>query len=133
MDVDNEICLLYALGIKIQIWFSNAYKFIQKFPLHLTQGHRYIKTPQKCSQHWDSFQKCSKGLRLAVQHNLTLYKFVVQNKLQLLVQILICVENGRYYSYNVAYCFNEAPLLKIIANFPLVSKQAKQHILTFTK
>ena len=60
---------VYALGIKIQIWFSNAYKFIQKFPLHLTQGHRYIKTPQKCSQHWDSFQKCSKGLRLALQHN----------------------------------------------------------------
>ena len=47
---------VYALGIKIQILFSNAYKFIQKFPLHLTQGHRYIKTPQKCSQHWDSFQ-----------------------------------------------------------------------------
>ena len=34
---------VYALGIKIQILFSNAYKFIQKFPLHLTQGHRYIK------------------------------------------------------------------------------------------
>ena len=67
------------------------------------------------------------------QCNITLYKFLVQNKLQLLVQILICVENGRYYGYNVAYCFNEAPLLKIIANFPLVSKQAKQHILTFTK
>ena len=112
---------VYALGIKIQIWFSNAYKFIH------TKISFISEMNPSTGIHFRSVVRIS-----GQQCNITLYKFV-QNKLQLLVQILICVENGRYYSYNVAYCFNEAPLLKIIANFPLVSKQAKQHILTFTK